>query len=192
MSLKSLLNRIKPKENFHCPCCLNPPPSPPQSKMSLKCLAAQSIRKYNLDYQGQVTTAIKLLSPDSHSRCPSHWRTSSTCMDLKLVQIGPRSPSWLLQQQIKPWKTFDGFFLQNGQKNCGFPRPRWSFSSFVIQLISWQPWCCDIHIFKLFSVLSAKYTWAYIGKTFMLVQGECLTKKNLTPILSDRKEWSTE
>ena len=63
-------------------------------------------------------------------------------MDLKLVQIGPRSPSWLLQQQIKPWKTFDGFFLQNGQ-NCGFPRPRWSFSSFVIQLISWQPWCCD-------------------------------------------------
>ena len=58
VSLKSLLNRIKPKENFHCPCCLNPPPSPPQSKMSLKCLAAQSIRKYNLDYQGQVTTAI--------------------------------------------------------------------------------------------------------------------------------------
>ena len=47
-----------------------------------------------------------------------------------------------MQQQIKPWKTFDGFFLQNGQ-NCGFPRPRWSFSSFVIQLISWQPWCCD-------------------------------------------------
>ena len=47
-----MLNRIEPQENFHF---LNPPLRYPQSKMSLKCLAAQSIRKYNLDYQGQVT-----------------------------------------------------------------------------------------------------------------------------------------
>merc|ERR1719228_2349313 len=30
-----------------------------QSKMSLKCLAAQSIRKYNLDYQGQVPLSLE-------------------------------------------------------------------------------------------------------------------------------------
>jgi len=30
-----------------------------QSKMSLKCLAAQSIRKYNLDYQGQVPKSLE-------------------------------------------------------------------------------------------------------------------------------------
>ena len=35
----------------------------PQSKMSLKCLAAQSIRHYNLDYQGQVTVLLLSCSP---------------------------------------------------------------------------------------------------------------------------------
>ena len=43
------------------------------------------------------------------------------------------------------------------------------------------------HIFKLFTVPSAKYTWAYIGKTFMLVQGESLTKKNWPQFCSTAK-----
>ena len=30
-----------------------------QSKMSLKCLAAQSVRKYNLTYQGQVPESLE-------------------------------------------------------------------------------------------------------------------------------------
>ena len=51
-----------------------------QADMSLKCLAAQSIRKYNLNYIGQVSVSSPPTSLTICYNCrfPRHWSPSST------------------------------------------------------------------------------------------------------------------
>ena len=74
-------------------------------------------------------------------------------------------------------KTFDGFLLQSPKLWIPFTSV---VSSFVIQLIiSWQPTCCDIHIYK-FTVLSLqKYTFVYWEVLHVGAGQEgCLTKKH--------------
>ena len=110
-------------------------------------------------------------------------------MDPRKTQIDPECPLSILRCCCKAWKIFNGFLLD--QKNCGFlgrlgGLPH--FSSFVIQLISWQPCCCDILLYINLQCCLHKYTFVYWRLSCLGL----LTQRKLTLILAPRKEWSTE